>query len=866
MNRPRSVPGRAGTTLTELMVAVVVMSVGILGLFGSFRYITRSLSISRASTLATNLAQERVETLKNLNYYGLLLTTATATDARFTPNIVYDNGGYPPETIAIGGITFTRYTYVTMAQVSAGNVVAVGYNYPDTGLKEIVVNVVWTANGEPKKWTLTNLLENPNVNPLDSSIAGGVTYAAGGAALPGAVVSVEQNPAWSATADASGQYQFSVYHGTYTVRASSAGFYDAVSTTIVVAQGLTGGASLALQQIATGTVAGIAWYNSDLVISQVVADTYTVAGDGNLHDIEYVELFNPTTFPINIGVTHNAYPKPVSLRYFNTNGDYTYDYYPGSLPHYYDMVNVTTYVAPGHYYLIANATSFYVAGQWINADAFYDSTTSYPKVIANNKAASVALYRGSSDTFPDMVGWADNSASAPPWYEGTYIPNASGNNGLGSPTGKQIVRVSSPAASAADTSTYGRAYDSNSNNKDFLYESASFTGFVYAPKNSSAGAFAVVAGKVPSGVVVSASDPNSGSVTAYQANATSGALSLPYVPFTLTGVTTGTWSLALSYNAYSQILSSVTVTQNQRIGVANAATTPAWPASGLYHVQLSSFPDSGFVKGTVTNASNSPISGITVQSGGTTKFTGSNGQYFMNVSSGSITLIANPNNANPSYIQQAYPVAVSQGAVTTQNFTLSLGGRLTGYCTTGTTPVPNMVVSVLSGGSQAASGTTDATGVFTVSNLSTGAYTVEPVLDVGQDSSPTSLSATMNSTGTVFIGTFTVSGAYGSISGSVRNGSDLVTSGALVVASTNSISSSPPTIAASSAPAQTPYYMTSSKADGTYSLPVRGAATYYLSVYVPVVGNSGSVSITTKTYSGIYVSVSQGVTKDVTLP
>lgn len=861
IRRPRL--DRRGATLTELMVAVVILSVGILGLFNAFRFVSRSLFVSRAQTLATNLAQERVESLKNYSYYELLITTTTGTNSNFTPSFLYDNGAYGPETIQIGGITFTRYTFVTMANVSNGIVTAVGSNYPDTGMKQMVVYVTWQDGGSWKKWSLTNLLENPAVNPLDATITGTISASAGGA-LPGAVVSVEQNSNWSATADGSGRYTFTVYHGTYTVRASSAGYYDAISPSVVVARGQTATVNLALPAIATGTVAGQVWYNSNLVISQVVADTNTLGGDGGFHDIEYVELFNPTTFAINIGVTGNAFPKPVSLLLYNSTGNYTYDW-PTGWGHSFDMVNVTTYVAPGHYYLIANATYFAIAGGWIAADAYYDSGKSYPKYIDVNKATSIALYNWAGGGFIDYVGY-NNIALNAPWCEYGCIPNLAGNNSLGTPAGQQIVRVSSPAASAADTAAYGRAYDSNNNVNDFLYPSAAFGGFVYAPHNHAAGAFTVVAGKVPSSVTISATDPNSPSATFTPATVSSGALNLSYLPFVMPGVTTGTWSAALSNGNYSQIVGGLAVAQGASIYVTSGTTTPTWPASGLPAVFLSSVPTSGFIKGHVTDPNNTPLSGISILAGGYSKVTDSSGNYFMVSSSGAVQLIANSNNANPAYIQYQAPVSVPQGGLVTQDVVLSLGTRLTGYCTTGTTPVPNVVVVALSGGNQAGSDTTNATGIFTIKNISTGTYTVQPVTEVGQGSNPTSLTVTNNSTGTVFVGTFTFTGAFGSINGSVTNNSAAVTSGALIIASTAAIASSPPAIVASSASAMSPFYMVSSKADGTYALPVRGANTYFLSAYVPVISNTGGVTVTTKTYTGIVVPVGGNTTQNIALP
>lgn len=870
---------RRGGTLTELMVATVILSIGVLGLFGSFRYIARSTFISRATSLATNLGQERIESLKNLSYYSLQISTDTGDIPGTSGPMKYDKVNYPPETISIGGITFKRYTLVGMGQLVGSNIDDVDFTYPDTGLKQITVTVAWTEAGQPKIWTLRNLLENPNVNPLDSTITGTVSNSAGGT-VASALVVVEQNENWGATANSAGVYSFSVYHGTYTVRASSTGYNDGVSGSIVASRGGTTTTNLSLSAVATGYVTGSIWTNPHMVISQVVAATNTIVADGSPQEVEYVELFNPTTFPINIGTTAMV-QKKVMLYYRDETSPapayYRYDY-PGNAADNSLFINyVTTYVAPGHYYLIANATSFYINGAWINADAYMDDdyndgtdAPSYPNYILNDKAALVAIYDWNTGWI-DAVGWADNNNVAP-WGEGTTIPDYGGvNDGLGMPAGKQIVRVSSPGISAAMLPNYGRAYDSGSNNYDFLYESASFTGFVYSPKNMASGFFPTLTGKVPtwwmaSPTYVSASDPHSGSTTAFTAYVTSGALSLPYSRFQLAGVSTGTWTVAAAYSSFTNSYDNVLVTQNAYTGVPNAATSPSWIGAGYHHMYLTSSTTSGFVKGVISNPNAQPISGITVQGGGVSKITGTNGVYFMAVSSGTVTVVANPNNLNPSYIQGIENPVINAGAVTTQNFTLNFGGRITGYVTTGTTPLAyQAMTAVNAAGLQVAAGVTDTGGNFTMRNVSTGSYTVFPVLESGQDVMPNTLPAAVTSTGSVFVGTFTVSGAFGSISGTVSDAAGLVTSGALMLASTNTIASSPAAIVGSSAPAQVPMYMVSSKADGTYALPVRGGATYYLSAYVPVISGTG-VTITTKTYSGIIVSPSAATTKNVTIP
>lgn len=872
-----------GTTLTELIVATVIMSVGILGLFGAFRFITRSVFVSRGQTLANNLTQERIEYLKNINYYGLLITTAAAVDNDFTPGLDYDTVSYPPEIISIAGMTFTRYTYVNMAQVDDDLITTVGANYPDTGMKLITVHVVWYDNGVKKKWTLKNLLENPYVNPLDATITGTITKATGGG-LQGAVVSVEQNPDWNATTDASGNFNFKVYHGTYSVRASSSGYYDAISTSQVVAKGGSKSYSLSLVQIATGSVAGIAWYNTDLVFSQVVANTFTYVHDGLQTEVEYFELFNPTTYAMNIGDNGGSYPKPFTFWYYDDLGDTRYIAWTSQDPPFWTrQTYVSTYVAPGSYYTIANSSYFCVNSTWVYADMYYYNTaagtagTEHVDLLKNDRAGGLYLMRypyswGSNPS--DVIGWADNDTAFPAVYEGTPIPDiGAGNDGLGTPAGKQIVRVSSPGISMAGIDYYARVYDSGSNYRDWLYTYNAGPTFFYTPYTMSRGTFPIVSGKPAIGAYVSASDTNSNSTTTWTAYITSGTLFLPYAPYVLRGVSTGTWEIGFGhatgwpfYQTLMNSVTSVTVTQNVITSIPTAISTPVWSATNHFHVQLTSQSGMGFVRGTVTGGSGAtPLSSIRVEGGGNAKLTGSNGQYFMSVASGSVVLIANPNNLNGAYIQSVVPVTVSSSAITVQNFSLSLGGRITGYATSGTTPLSNIVFSATKDGSQAGTSTTDASGNFTIRNLSTGTYIVEPVLEVGQDVSPNDKTVVMTTTGAWFSSTFTVSGAFGNIYGSVTDASGLVTSGALLVASTSSISSTPPSVVGSSAPAMTPYYMVSSKADGTYTMPVRGSNTYYLSVYVPVISGA-SVSITTKTYSGIYVSPSGTTTQNVSIP
>src|SRR5882672_4044140 len=129
----------SGLTLIELMVTVAIISIGILAMVASFRYISTSSQRSKGKTLANNLVMEQIEKLKNLQYYSLLVTTSPIPggDLRFNPPLVYDIGSYPPQTIIQGGMNFTRTTRVDFAFQNGTVITTAPFTSNDTGLKLI---------------------------------------------------------------------------------------------------------------------------------------------------------------------------------------------------------------------------------------------------------------------------------------------------------------------------------------------------------------------------------------------------------------------------------------------------------------------------------------------------------------------------------------------------------------------------------------------------------------------------------------------------------------------------------------------------------------------------------------------------------
>lgn len=845
-------PGpRAGVTLTELMVAVAIMSVGVLALVGSFANIQRSMQLSKSKTLAANLAQEKLHIVMQQPYYQVIPTpSSSGVDVTVTPNVPYDDTYFPAEDILQGGVTYRRLTYIQVVQEDSGALQVLAPETPDTGMRLITVTVLWTEGGARKKLSLSSVLANPDTVMSSSVLSGKVKIQGTSTGIPGALVTVAENVGWRDTANASGDYSILVSPGPATLVATAQGYHTRHLAVTALANN-TVSTDIELTAISSGNVSGTIWLNPGLVVSQVVGSTYTVTGDGD-REVEYVLLYNATESPIDVGETGAAGSKEVNLYYFDEDSTY------GCSDEQLGLTHVSTYVPAGRSYLIANATWFYAAGGWLRADAYYRPPMGtnncgdegaacngalYCDVLRDDKAGGVRITDPGSGQTIDQVGWSDSDNSAPT-YEGSQVNLAAGD-GLQT---RQLVRITSNTwtASLSALQIWGGAYDSGSNSVDF----SSRTSLEVPPRYSTqSGSQTAISGVPAVAAVVSANDGLSDPTTAYATG------SPPRAVFWLPNVATGTWTVMISSGAH--LLPAI-----DAVLISSTGSSYVFPSSTSF---LDSDAVYGFISGRITNVGGSALSGISVSPGaaGSSQNTAATGRYWLPVSTGVLDVTANPGNLNSTYVSMSSAnLAVGLGQIVNGvDFTLSQGGRFMGFITRdGTNALPGIAVAAIdANGSARDTQVSDVNGRFTTLNIATGTYELTPYVDSLETSSPTYITATVTAGQTVHVGTFTVTGALGTISGSVTAGGAPIATGVLIVATTMTFSGSPPAppTLSTATLSNAAVYITSSREDGTYSVEVRGSDddTYNIYGYYYPNANGGASS---DTYRGATADVQAG--------
>ncbi len=795
-----------GVTLVELLVSILILSFTILVFVESFSNISKAVISSKAKTLATNLAQEKIQILRQLPYHRILVTPEVSYYTEVSPPIPYDTVYFPPERILEGGMYFTRYTYVYSVQEVDGKIEPLPAGVPDQGMKCIEVSVVYDTVFGKKTVRLKTVETNPNIEAYRGSIVGKVRNANTLQPLRGALVVVAENIGCRDYTNSNGEYAIRVPFGSYNVMASLRGYFSTVASVSVGASEQT--LNFNLQPMSTGTAIGFVWLNDRVVISQIVGSSKTVSGFSQ----EYIELYNPTSEPVQMAISISS--GIIGLKYQSTT-----DLKPKNIILEYRTLTIP----PSSYYLIASTTEITVCGITKRADAvFSEDNPDYPNIIKTkdednpqSAGGGIGIYYISSGEWIDVVGWdAFNVLKQAPLYEENGI-----DQNIGLEENEQYVRRTSPLGFDV---TWGNSYDSDNNNVDFL----EYKPIIVPPRNST-DTLPPMTGRPAVGSIVSCNDGLSETITAQKVG------SPPYARFVLVNVATGTWTVIVASNNVVSYINNVIIVENTVVPVPNNSTIPSWYPINMPYVYLSSVTHSGFISGRVKDVIGIPLANIQVKAGSEVTYTNTEGYYFLPMSTGIYSVVANPNNLNPLYIESVKNnVVVNLGQITSGiDFVLSQGGRITGFVTMDKiNPLSGIVfVAKTEQGFVYGEDVSDVSGRFYISNLSSGTYYVQPVLSNKETSVPAVSTVTVRAGLVVHAGTFTITGCVGKIKGKVTLAGKPISTGVLIIATPTTITF-PPDLSINSL-TSVPYFITNSYEDGTYTLEVIGSSVTTYNVY-----------------------------------
>ena len=306
---------------------------------------------------------------------------------------------------------------------------------------------------------------------------------------------------------------------------------------------------------------------------------------------------------------------------------------------------------------------------------------------------------------------------------------------------------------------------------------------------------------------------------------------------------TGTWTVLISSGQY--------MLQNDTVTVTAPGSVYTFPSSTTFLTQTAVM---GIITGRVLSALNTPItnpSPIGLSAGGAgspTSASTTDGRYRLVVTPGMVDVIANPGNTNPSYVSlSSVSIPAQVGVVWSGvDFILYQGGRVSGYITRdGINALPGVAVSITdSNGISRDQQVSGVDGRFTSISIPTGTYTAAPAIGSLEQSIPSSTTISLTAAGaTKFSSTFTITGAMGNITGTVKAGGQPIKTGVLIVVTTATLAGTPPAPPALNAGtlAGIPYYVVSSMEDGTYSIAVRQATApkYNVYAYYPTPSGAG---------------------------
>jgi prepilin-type N-terminal cleavage/methylation domain-containing protein len=118
-------------TLIEVMTAVVIMVIALIGTSYAYVQARRFVVNQRYSRVAVQLAAQKIETLKAVGYNGIALSI-------------------PQEKLTVGGQSYLRQTQVSLTAAPTTDV--------PNPCKEIMVTVLWSLGTNQHQVTLTTYI------------------------------------------------------------------------------------------------------------------------------------------------------------------------------------------------------------------------------------------------------------------------------------------------------------------------------------------------------------------------------------------------------------------------------------------------------------------------------------------------------------------------------------------------------------------------------------------------------------------------------------------------------------------------------------------------------------------------------------
>ncbi len=138
-----------GFTLIEVLIAITLLSIGILGIAGLAGTAIKSSGYSQAVTQANNLAQEKVEALLSVDYNNIQATDTTTANTALRRTCAQTGfAANRPEytctpttaTVTSLGKPFTWSYKITYIDLDGDNIANAGVD----GLKRIDLTISWT--------------------------------------------------------------------------------------------------------------------------------------------------------------------------------------------------------------------------------------------------------------------------------------------------------------------------------------------------------------------------------------------------------------------------------------------------------------------------------------------------------------------------------------------------------------------------------------------------------------------------------------------------------------------------------------------------------------------------------------------------